>query len=155
MKAWKNLFIALSLTALSTVAAHAAEGMTAEQEKALVEAFRYRTDTVLELRYGQTIQENSCNGVCTCTADYKVTKVLRRPKVIEAIKKGDTIKLPFRCSGFKPTSPFSPARWGTRLSNRNILMEVPNFLLENTDQNEWYFGRNRGFVPLYPRNLAW
>ena len=138
-----------------TLPAFSAEQISAEDEKALVQAFRYRKNTVIELRYDRTTQETVCNGICTCTADYKVIKVIRRNKEIEAIKAGDNVRLPFKCSGFRPTSPFSPAKWGTRLSNRNILMEIPHYLLENTDQNEWYFGRNRGFVPLYPRNLKW
>jgi hypothetical protein len=154
----RHIFTASVLAGLSIVTVFStftASAMTAEEQKFLTDQFRYRPDTQIELKFvGITKDENYHPTAVgeVCLADYEVLALRFRGSMpLHHPKKGDIVTLPYQCGpGNRPLSPFSPYQWAKRLSNRRILMNTPWYLLDNTDEGQWVFGRGRGFVPVLP-----
>ena len=140
----------LSISLSSTAFAN----LTPREEIYLDNSFRYHGDTLMEIKFQDVVQEpGSCNGeVCLCNAEYKVYKIYETPAKLDALKKYDTVMVPYQCIGSRPVTPYSPYQWGSRLSNGRVLLDANSYLMENVGQNQWIFGRNRGFIPVFPEH---
>lgn len=148
----QTALVTLAFTLFTSLSAWA---MTQEEEKFLVDQFRYRPDTQIEAKFmGVSHDANYHEGASgeVCLADYKVLKVYEKGSMpLHHPKEGDIITLPYQCgANNRPLSPFSPYKWARRLSNSRILINSPWYLLDNTDEGQWVFGRGRGFVPILP-----
>lgn len=148
----KTLSVLVALMALTTGLASA--NLSPREEIYLDNSFRYHGDTMIEVRFLGTEQEpGSCNGqVCLCNARYKVLRLYETPAKLSSLMKNDTVMLPYQCVGARPLTPYSPYQWGSRLSNGHVLMDTHSYLMENVGQNQWIFGRNRGFIPVFPEH---